>query len=191
MPPMPFWPYQGPMGMMPVVNMHPAAQVPQPQVPQQTPPAPPPQVQNAPQVQQPQQPQARNQEVRMNAQGGVADDDEEEENLNNDWLDKIYTLCRISILLSIVWFYSSTGRFLMLILSVTLIYMYQWGVFQWLLRNRNPQGMAEGREEKWEERWEGRFEARFEGSWEGRREEESKGGREGGREGKVRERGSD
>lgn len=122
--------------------MHPAAQVPHQQVPQPTPPAPPPQVQNAAQAQQQQQPQQRNQEVRMNAQGGIADDDEEEENVNNDWLDKIYTLCRITILLSIVWFYSSTGRFLMLILSVVLIYMYQWGVFQWLLRNRNPQGMA-------------------------------------------------
>ncbi|XP_031565359.1 homocysteine-responsive endoplasmic reticulum-resident ubiquitin-like domain member 2 protein isoform X2 [Actinia tenebrosa] len=134
MPPMPFWPYQGPM--MPGVNMHPAAQVPHQQVPPQTPPPPPPQAQNAPQAQQP--PQPRNQEVRMNAQGGIGDDDEEEENLNNDWLDKIYTLCRITILLSIVWFYSSTGRFLMLILSVMVIYMYQWGVFQWLLRNRNP-----------------------------------------------------
>jgi hypothetical protein len=129
------------MGMVPgALPVNRTPQVPHQQVPQQAPQVPPPQAQNIPQGQPARQ---RNQEVRMNAQGGIADDDEEEENLNHDWLDKIYTLCRVAILLSIVWFYSSTGRFLMLILSVTLIYMYQWGVFQWLLRHRNAQGMID------------------------------------------------
>ncbi|KAK3741756.1 hypothetical protein QZH41_008851 [Actinostola sp. cb2023] len=144
---MPFWPYQRPPGTHPVtppVNITPmvAQQPTPPQIPQ-APPQPPPQA-DARNIPQRQPAQPRNQEVRMNAQGGIADDDDDEENLNNDWLDKIYTLCRVAILLSIVWFYSSTGRFLMLILSVVLIYMYQWGAFQWLFQNRNaqPQGRA-------------------------------------------------
>lgn len=121
-----------------------AGNVPAPQVPFMTPPQtptpPPPQAaQPAPaQAPQPQaaQPQA-NDNVQANANAGpLFDDEEDEDNANRDWLDKIYTLCRIGVLLSIFWFYSSTSRFLLLVLTFVLIYLYQCGFFQIFLRNR-------------------------------------------------------
>ena len=119
-----------------------AGNVPAPQVPFMTPPQtptpPPPQeAQPAPaQAPQPQaaQPQA-NDNVQANA-GPLFDDEEDEDNANRDWLDKVYTLCRIGVLLSIFWFYSSTSRFLLLVLTFVLIYLYQCGFFQIFLRNR-------------------------------------------------------
>ncbi|XP_029184433.1 homocysteine-responsive endoplasmic reticulum-resident ubiquitin-like domain member 2 protein isoform X2 [Acropora millepora] len=126
-----------------------AGNVPAPQVPFMTPPQtptpPPPQAAHpapaqAPQPQpaqpQPAQPQA-NDNVQANANAGpLFDDEEDEDNANRDWLDKIYTLCRIGVLLSIFWFYSSTSRFLLLVLTFVLIYLYQCGFFQIFLRNR-------------------------------------------------------
>ena len=113
--------------------------------PPQTPTPPPPQAAHpapaqAPQPQpaqpQPAQPQA-NDNVQANANAGpLFDDEEDEDNANRDWLDKIYTLCRIGVLLSIFWFYSSTSRFLLLVLTFVLIYLYQCGFFQIFLRNR-------------------------------------------------------
>lgn len=111
-----------------------AGNVPAPQVPLANPPAlhvpqtPPPQQPAA----QPQAPQPQgNENAQGNANAGPLfnDEDDDEENPNRDWLDKIYTLCRIGILLSIFWFYSSTTRFLVLILTFVLIYLYQSGVF--------------------------------------------------------------
>lgn len=111
-----------------------AGNVPAPQVPLANPPAlhvpqtPPPQQPAA----QPQAPQPQgNENAQGNANAGPLfnDDDDDEENPNRDWLDKIYTLCRVGILLSIFWFYSSTTRFLVLILTFVLIYLYQSGVF--------------------------------------------------------------
>ena len=126
-----------------------AGNVPAPHVPFMTPPQtpapPPPQAAQpapaqAPQPQAPQpqapQPQA-NENVQANANAGpLFDDEEDEDNANRDWLDKIYTLCRIGVLLSIFWFYSSTSRFLLLVLTFVLIYLYQCGFFQIFLRNR-------------------------------------------------------
>ena len=111
--------------------------------------APPPQ--NVPQthpqqvVEQPQAPQPQvnenvqaNANVNANANGGpLFDEEEDEENPNRDWLDKIYTLCRIGILLSIFWFYSSTSRFLVLIITFVLIYLYQSGILQ-IFRRGEP-----------------------------------------------------
>ena len=114
-----------------------AANFPAPQAPFMTPPPQhvpqtPPQ-QAAEQAQAP-QPQA-NENVQANANAGpLFDDEEEEDNANRDWLDKIYTLCRIGILLSIFWFYSSTSRFLVLIITFVLIYLYQSGIFQFFRR---------------------------------------------------------
>lgn len=131
MPPMPQWPQHN-------VPSATTPSSPQQPTPPQTPPAQP-QQQQQQQANVPQQPaQQRNQEVRMNAQGGIANDDDDEEIQNNDWLDKVYTLCRAAILMSIVWFYSSTGRFLMMIISVFLIYLYQLGFFDWIVQ-RNQQ----------------------------------------------------
>ena len=77
----------------------------------------------------------------MNANVDPAfDADDDEDNFNRDWLDKIYTLCRVGILLSIVWFYSTTGRFVMMLLFMVLVYLYQSGVLQLFARNRNNAG---------------------------------------------------
>ena len=85
--------------------------------------------------------QQANENVQANANAGpLFDDDDDEENVNRDWLDKIYTLCRVAILLSIFWFYSSTGRFLLLITSLILMYLYQTGMLQFFRRNRNNLG---------------------------------------------------
>ena len=105
--------------------------------------APPPQnVPQTPPQQAPEQPQAPQPQVNENAQanananaGPLFDEEEDEENPNRDWLDKIYTLCRIGILLSIFWFYSSTSRFLVLIVMFVLIYLYQSGILQIFRRN--------------------------------------------------------
>ena len=105
--------------------------------------APPPQnVPQTPPQQAPEQLQAPQPQVNENAQanananaGPLFDEEEDEENPNRDWLDKIYTLCRIGILLSIFWFYSSTSRFLVLIVMFVLIYLYQSGILQIFRRN--------------------------------------------------------
>lgn len=79
--------------------------------------------------------QPAQQDVQMNANGRpLLDEDEDEDNANNDWLDKIYTFIRLMILLSIVWFYSSTGRFVMMIVLLAVIYLYQSGFLHRLFR---------------------------------------------------------
>lgn len=72
---------------------------------QQLPPQPP--QQEAPQMVQPQRFQA----------GG--DDDAE----NRDWLEILYTLSRLLVLLSLVYFYSSPGRCMIVILAFVLYYL--------------------------------------------------------------------
>ncbi|XP_049457913.1 homocysteine-responsive endoplasmic reticulum-resident ubiquitin-like domain member 2 protein isoform X3 [Epinephelus fuscoguttatus] len=57
--------------------------------------------------QRPQADRHGNPEVQMNAQGGEILNEEE---LNRDWLDWVYTFSRAAILLSIVYFYSSFSR---------------------------------------------------------------------------------
>ena len=103
--------------------------------------------QHLPQQQQPQQPPAQQQQqqpqpevvpnqpnrnVRMNAgPGGVGmqDDDDNENPRNRDWLDRLYTSLRAFMLLSIVYFYSSTSRFIMVTILAFLLYLYQNGWF--------------------------------------------------------------
>ena len=66
--------------------------------------------------------------VRMNAQGGpVANDDDEDEVRNRDWLDWVYTFIRFLLLVCILYFYSSLDRF---IATMTLIIV----VYLWVLR---------------------------------------------------------
>lgn len=61
-----------------------------------------------------------NQEVQMNAQGGeILNEDE----LNRDWLDWVYTFSRAAILLSIVYFYSSFSRFVMVMMAMLVLYL--------------------------------------------------------------------
>nr|XP_008111049.1 PREDICTED: homocysteine-responsive endoplasmic reticulum-resident ubiquitin-like domain member 2 protein isoform X1 [Anolis carolinensis] len=67
-----------------------------------------------------------NQNVQMNAQGGPVMNEEE---FNRDWLDWMYTFSRAAILLSIVYFYSSFSRFVMVMGAMLLVYLHQAGWF--------------------------------------------------------------
>ncbi|KAM5303443.1 homocysteine-responsive endoplasmic reticulum-resident ubiquitin-like domain member 2 protein isoform 2-T2 [Glossophaga mutica] len=67
-----------------------------------------------------------NENVQMNAQGGPVLN---EEDFNRDWLDWMYTLSRAAILLSIVYFYSSFSRFVMVMGAMLLVYLHQAGWF--------------------------------------------------------------
>lgn len=61
-----------------------------------------------------------NPNVQMNAQGGPVVN---EEDFNRDWLDWMYTFSRAAILLSIVYFYSSFSRFVMVMGAMLLVYL--------------------------------------------------------------------
>ena len=58
--------------------------------------------------------------MRMNAQGGMEEDDEEEQ---RDWLDYIYVFFRFLVLVSIVYFYSSASRFVTVSLGFLAFYL--------------------------------------------------------------------
>ncbi|XP_051720694.1 homocysteine-responsive endoplasmic reticulum-resident ubiquitin-like domain member 2 protein [Ctenopharyngodon idella] len=76
-----------------------------------------------------------NPNIQMNAQGGAMLNDDE---LNRDWLDWMYTVSRAAILLSIVYFYSSFGRFVMVIGAMLLVYLHQAGWFPFRAELQNP-----------------------------------------------------
>lgn len=78
-----------------------------------------------------------NQNLRMNAQGGLV---EEEDDLNRDWLDWVYTATRFSIFLSILYFYSSLSRFMMVLGAMILMYLHTAGWFPF--RQRPQQEVA-------------------------------------------------
>ncbi|XP_063801479.1 homocysteine-responsive endoplasmic reticulum-resident ubiquitin-like domain member 1 protein isoform X2 [Pseudophryne corroboree] len=78
-----------------------------------------------------------NQNLRMNAQGGLV---EEEDDVNRDWLDWVYTAARFSIFLSILYFYSSLSRFMMVLCAMILMYLHTAGWFPF--RQRRPQEPA-------------------------------------------------
>lgn len=84
---------------------------------------------------------ADNRGPRMNAQGGPLLDEEEEEAAQRDWLDWVYTVSRATVLLGIVYFYSSFGRFLVVTGIALLMYLYQGG---WLLGPRRQQQQERG-----------------------------------------------
>ncbi|KAG8512263.1 Homocysteine-responsive endoplasmic reticulum-resident ubiquitin-like domain member 2 protein, partial [Galemys pyrenaicus] len=65
-----------------------------------------------------------NENVQMNAQGGPVLN---EEDFNRDWLDWMYTFSRAAILLSIVYFYSSFSRFIMVMGAMLLVYLQEGG----------------------------------------------------------------
>lgn len=68
-----------------------------------------------------------NQNLRMNAQGGplVEEDDE----MNRDWLDWTYSAATFSVFLSILYFYSSLSRFLMVMGATVVMYLHHVGWF--------------------------------------------------------------
>ncbi|XP_074509063.1 homocysteine-responsive endoplasmic reticulum-resident ubiquitin-like domain member 2 protein [Sebastes fasciatus] len=81
--------------------------------------------------------QPANPNIQMNAQGGAVMNDDE---LNRDWLDWLYTVSRAGVLLSIVYFYSSFSRFVMVIGAMLLVYLHQAGWFPFRPEQQNPRG---------------------------------------------------
>ncbi|XP_026083886.1 homocysteine-responsive endoplasmic reticulum-resident ubiquitin-like domain member 2 protein [Carassius auratus] len=88
-----------------------------------------------------------NPNIQMNAQGGAMLNDDE---LNRDWLDWMYTVSRAAILLSIVYFYSSFGRFVVVIGAMLLVYLHQAGWFPFRAELQNP-GAGEGPQDEAEQ----------------------------------------
>uniref|UniRef100_A0A8C6UFA1 HERPUD family member 2 n=1 Tax=Neogobius melanostomus TaxID=47308 RepID=A0A8C6UFA1_9GOBI len=83
-----------------------------------------------------------NPNIQMNAQGGAVLNDDE---LNRDWLDWLYTVSRAGVLLSIVYFYSSFSRFVMVLGAMLLVYLHQAGWFPFRAEQqpvRREQGAA-------------------------------------------------
>ncbi|XP_070692031.1 homocysteine-responsive endoplasmic reticulum-resident ubiquitin-like domain member 2 protein [Pempheris klunzingeri] len=70
--------------------------------------------------------QPANPNIQLNAQGGALLNEDE---LNRDWLDWLYTVSRAGVLLSIVYFYSSFSRFVMVVGAMLLVYLHQAGWF--------------------------------------------------------------
>ncbi|XP_061838756.1 homocysteine-responsive endoplasmic reticulum-resident ubiquitin-like domain member 2 protein [Nerophis lumbriciformis] len=79
-----------------------------------------PRTSSVPQSRQAQANRRGNPEVEMNAQGGEMVNEEE---LNQDWLDWVYTFSRTAILLSIVYFYSSFSHFLLVMTAMLVLYL--------------------------------------------------------------------
>ncbi|KAM9724587.1 homocysteine-responsive endoplasmic reticulum-resident ubiquitin-like domain member 2 protein [Menidia menidia] len=75
--------------------------------------------------------------IQMNAQGGAVLNDDE---LNRDWLDWLYTVSRAGVLLSIVYFYSSFSRFVMVVGAMLLVYLHQVGWFPFRPEQQNLRG---------------------------------------------------
>jgi len=89
-----------------------------------------PQAEPVVQQQAPQQAAQAPQQQAMNAQGGLAPADmDEDDPRNRDWLDYVYMACRASLLLMILYFYSSIERFVFVLLCCTLMYGLQAGWF--------------------------------------------------------------
>ncbi|KAK5861757.1 hypothetical protein PBY51_017210 [Eleginops maclovinus] len=85
--------------------------------------------------------QPANPNIQMNAQGGAVMNDDE---LNRDWLDWLYTVSRAGVLLSIVYFYSSFSRFVMVVGAMLLVYLHQAGWFPFRPDQQNLGGAGGG-----------------------------------------------
>nr|XP_025036280.1 homocysteine-responsive endoplasmic reticulum-resident ubiquitin-like domain member 1 protein isoform X2 [Pelodiscus sinensis] len=68
-----------------------------------------------------------NQNLQMNAQGGPLM--EEEEEMNRDWLDWLYSATLFFVFINIIYFYSSLSRFLMVMGGTVLMYLHHAGWF--------------------------------------------------------------
>ncbi|XP_039209716.1 homocysteine-responsive endoplasmic reticulum-resident ubiquitin-like domain member 1 protein isoform X2 [Crotalus tigris] len=92
----------------------------------------PPVDQNAP----PQANPGVNPNLRMNAQGGPLM--EEDEEVNRDWLDWLYSATLFYVFVNIVYFYSSMSRFLLVMAGTLLMYLHQVGWFPFRRRPVQP-----------------------------------------------------
>uniref|UniRef100_A0A2R5LKD4 Putative cysteine-responsive endoplasmic reticulum-resident ubiquitin-like domain member 2 protein n=1 Tax=Ornithodoros turicata TaxID=34597 RepID=A0A2R5LKD4_9ACAR len=86
---------------------------------------------------------AENRGPRMNAQGGPLLDEDDDDEVHRDWLDWLYTVGRATVLLGIVYFYSSFGRFLVVTGIAMLVYLYQ---NDWFARPRQQRDAEQHRE---------------------------------------------
>nr|XP_046249513.1 homocysteine-responsive endoplasmic reticulum-resident ubiquitin-like domain member 1 protein [Scatophagus argus] len=68
-----------------------------------------------------------NQNMRLNAQGGPVMEDEED--VERDWLDWLYSAARFGVLLVIVYFNSSLSRFLLVMGALLFMYLHTAGWF--------------------------------------------------------------
>lgn len=93
--------------------------------------------------------QAADANLQMNAQGGAVLNDDE---LNRDWLDWLYTVARGGVLLGIIYFYSSFSRLVMVVGTVLLLYLHQarWFPFRAEQQQRGAERGAAPLEEQQE-----------------------------------------
>ncbi|XP_028304334.1 homocysteine-responsive endoplasmic reticulum-resident ubiquitin-like domain member 1 protein isoform X2 [Gouania willdenowi] len=70
---------------------------------------------------------AANQNLRMNAQGGPVMEDEDD--MDTDWLDWLYSAARFGVLLMIIYFNSNLSRFLLVMSTLLLMYLHNAGWF--------------------------------------------------------------
>ncbi|XP_068595645.1 homocysteine-responsive endoplasmic reticulum-resident ubiquitin-like domain member 1 protein [Brachionichthys hirsutus] len=68
-----------------------------------------------------------NQNLRLNAQGGPVMADEED--VDRDWLDKLYSATRLGVLLMIMYFNSNLSRFLLVMSTLLFLYLQTAGWF--------------------------------------------------------------
>ncbi|XP_056908215.1 homocysteine-responsive endoplasmic reticulum-resident ubiquitin-like domain member 1 protein [Takifugu flavidus] len=72
-------------------------------------------------------PAEANNNLRLNAQGGAVMEDEED--VEHDWLDWLYSAARVGVLLMIVYFNSNLSRFLLVMGTLFLMYLHTAGWF--------------------------------------------------------------
>ena len=77
--------------------------------------------------------------MNANAGGGMMQGDDDEDNGQRDWLDYVYMAVRISMLMSIFWFYSSAEKLFFLGLVLFIIWLVQSGMFNLNRAQRNRQ----------------------------------------------------
>ncbi|XP_062844306.1 homocysteine-responsive endoplasmic reticulum-resident ubiquitin-like domain member 2 protein isoform X2 [Trichomycterus rosablanca] len=73
--------------------------------------------------------------ARENPQNVRVDERLNEEDLNRDWLDWVYAASRAVVLLSLIYFYSSFNRFVMVMGAMLLLYLHQAGWLPFNLDN--------------------------------------------------------
>lgn len=59
----------------------------------------------------------------MNAQGGPVVNDDDDDEMDRDWLDWFYVGVRFALLMCILYFYSTPARFLITLLMMILVCM--------------------------------------------------------------------
>ncbi|KAK9891111.1 hypothetical protein WA026_013430 [Henosepilachna vigintioctopunctata] len=68
----------------------------------------------------------------------------DQENNDRDWLDNFYTISRLLVFFSVVYFYSSFLRFSLVLILGLSIYLYQVGFFRHINNNNNNNNTVPG-----------------------------------------------